>query len=54
MAALKAKHAASLDMAKAGPLVKAQLVRLSAGRIIPMALPASFLDELRARTRCRR
>ena len=30
MAALKAKHAASLDMAKAGPLVKARLWRLMA------------------------
>ena len=45
MAALKAQHAATLDMAKAGPLVKARLApapgltpdwRLTRG---PMALP---------------
>ena len=44
MAALKAKHAASLDMARATPLVKARL-----GPDL-MALPPAFLDELRART----
>ncbi len=45
MAALRARHAASLDMATAGPVV-----RSGAGRLTDLALPASFLDELRART----
>ena len=43
MAALKAKHAATLDMAKAGAAGEGE-----AGRL--MALPPPFLDELRART----
>ena len=46
MAALRAKHAATLDMAKAGPMVKARLGK----DVHLMALPAGFLDELRART----
>ena len=58
MAALRARHAATLDMAKAGPLVKARLSPPAAAagpnrRTLsrrPMALPPHFLDELRART----
>ena len=47
MAALKAKHAAALDMAKAGPMVKARLGGLNGAC---HGVTASFLDELRART----
>ncbi len=50
MAALKAKHAATLDMAKAGPMVKARLSAADRRNNCSMALPSSFLDELRART----
>ena len=57
MAALRAKHAATLDMAKAGPMVKTKLrdppnspPPSSPLPVWLMALPASFLDELRTRT----
>ena len=57
MAVLRAKHAATMDMAKAGPMVKAALGRVDAQarrRAADWAdrhgpAPA-FLDELRART----